>query len=82
MAMLVFLGPAIVAFAQIFLPQRIWSRFFQHMSLFINVVDNLFVKNMIRRMEKRGKRRRTDEKRRRSMSPVGDVQESEDGTGQ
>lgn len=59
LAMLAVFGSAAVAFAQIFLPQRTWPRFFQQMRFVLNVYDNMFIKRTMQKAERRIERRET-----------------------
>lgn len=65
MAVLLFLGAGSLAFAQIFLPQRTWPRFFQHMSFLISTLDNVFAKRVIRTAERRDEMREERREERR-----------------
>ena len=69
LAALVFLAPAMLAFSQIFLPKNMRPLFFQYMSLFIKVLDNVLVKKALRKVKKRetGRERTTS---RTSSSPT------------
>ncbi|KAG9253567.1 uncharacterized protein F5Z01DRAFT_657564 [Emericellopsis atlantica] len=63
LAALGFLAPAMVAFAQIFLPEGARPLFFQYMALFIRVFDNVLVKKALRKIGKKEREREGDNRR-------------------